>query len=719
MQDIYINFSRKTGLINSAIILFVLAVTIILLIAPPFKSQIFAQEYNSDKEMARLQKKWFGVKSWQGDYKETYRSSKEWEISPGIKIFTVVETKAQGHYVLDEKQGGVGNITEWYGYGNGNYNSTTTVTLKATVEGKEISVVEIIRSEGSGTIGNRAEEMYGASLDIDALTGTYGVGFELSEGQSTTLTRKVKGLPTSSKEIAKLPPGLRDIFLPLALKAEDWSFYNGDISNTSPMIGGMGGIPLFGDMDEPKEYQLPESGLTLQGSYHGKYISKTWSLMPSGKGKTLILTKCDSSWLPEDNNSVKITVKGDGLYGEAVKIRFTLFEITKEPGTCLNSKDENKNPDLDFFHPDNSESKFSTIHSTKEGFVAETAKAVKNMTITVASRDFGAWGKLKAEAGFEGLWQPILTEEGKSYITIPLDESGGRENQIADKFETDKKLDAGVDPRLDKECIENRGDGLSAYEEYRGFLIGRGNRHHRTNPKEPDLFICPETQRLRQLLREIHYNFPAGIKVHLIQHDQYKNSLEINPNNNLYNVVLQHGLWLVELDLPGGVWGETVGECDSPKSCEYASIDIEQHRNYHPYKKKYLYNTIVHEIMHGISLEHHGGDHMYISQEADFYVEEPHGAYRHPMALYNGASSGDIRCVMSYPTSMYYQDAPEHIAVDDQGRPRVFIDTIDKVRYNFLCSQKNGTGAGENLQLGPAEKGECVKSIQISDKQAP
>jgi len=708
--------NEKVTIRRPGIILFTLTITVLFFIFSPLKLQTIGQETKSEKEMAKLHKKWIGIKSWQADYKETYRSSKEWELHPGIKITTEIETTANGHYVLDEKQGGAGNFTEWYGYGNGTFQSTTTVTLKAAVEGKQISVIEITESEGSGNIGNRSEEKYGASLDIDVLTGTYGVGFDLPEGKTTTLTRKVKGLPTNYEEISKLPPGLREIFLPMARKAEDWANFSGDINNTSPMVGGMAGIPMFGDMDEPKEYPLPDSGLALKGSYHGKYISKTWSLTPSGKGKALILTKCDKSWLPEDKNSVKIAVKGDGLYGEKVKFRFTLFEITSEPGTCMNSKDEDKEPDLDFYHPDNSETKFSTIERTKDGFIAETAKEVKNTTITVASRDFGAWGKLKAEAGYPGMWLPILTENGKTYITIPLDESGGKENQIADKFEKDNNLDAGVDPLLDEEDPGKRGDGLSAYEEYRGFFIGRGNPHHRTNPKEPDLFVFTESNSLKQHLRAIRNNFPAGIQVHLINHLQYKNIMEINPNNNLHNLVVQHGLRMLEKALEEGVLGETLGECDSPESCLYISVDIERHNLFPNFKIRYLYNTIVHEIMHGISLDHHGRDHMFISQAADFYVHQSVGAYTHYFALYDGASSGDVRCVMSYGQSEYYQNAQGQIAVNAQGRPIPFIDTISKIRYNHLCTGKNGTGAGENLQLGPAAKGECITQVQISDR---
>lgn len=697
---------RSTGIL---VLLIIISLSLLVQMSP--------QENKSDKEMAQLQRKWLGIESWQANYSETFTSKKTWEIRPGITIVTEVHNIGGGHYVLNEKQGGVGNYTEWYGYGSGHYSSTTTVTLKAMVDGTQITVTEITRSIGSGKIGNRSDEKYGASLDIDALTGTYGAGFDFPNTEKTTLTRRVDGIPTSYEGVSKLPQGLREIFLPLAMRAEDWATYDGDINGTSPMVGGIAGIPLFGDMDEPKEYELPKSGLSLKGTYTGKYMSKTWSLRPGGKGKELVLAKCDPDWLPEEKNSIKIAVKGDGWYGEEVKIRFTLFEVTSEPGTCMNSKDESKEPDLDFYHPDNSESKFSSIERTEDGFVVETAKPEKNITINVASRDFGAWGKLKAEAGYEGLWQPVLTEDGKDHIIIPVDESGGKANHIADRFEKDMALDAGVDPKLDEEGPEKRGDGLSAYEEYRGFFIGRGNPHHRTNPKEPDLFIYPDTRRLGQYLREIQDRFPANVKVHLIQEDQAKYHMAINPNNNLHNLVIQHGLWIVERNIENpGVVGRMYGSFGSPKTCFYVAVDFPEFKAVGLNKKKYFFNTIVHELFHGLNVRHHGPSHRPVLEYGETVHLDHDVGLNLPVAAYNGVCSGDVGCVMSYGSACYYEESPGRLALNDFGWPRFFVETNDRKIYSHLCSEKTGTGAGENFQLGPAKVGICIKAVQIADK---
>lgn len=716
MKSTFKRFFRKSRLIRATVILLMFSGTIFFLIFAPSKLQLMAQETKSEKEIARLVKKWFGIESWVADYNETYKFSKTWSPQPGITITSETEATTSGHYVLDEKQGGDGTITEWYGYGSGNYSKVTTVTLSASLDGNKLSVVEVIRTQASGTIGSASDYQYGASLEIDVFSGGYGAGFGAPDEGETTLTRSVTGLPTDYDDIAKLPLPLRAYFLPIARKAEDWATFNGNINDTAPLVVGLVGMQLMPDMNEPKEYPLPKSGFALKGSYHSKYTSKTWSLVPSGKGKALILTKCGRNWLPEDKNSVEIKVKGDGLNGEEVKIRFTLFEVTREPGTCLNSQDEKKDPDLDFFHPDNRQGNFNAIEQTKDSFIIETSKRVKNSAVVISSRDFGAWGKLKAEAELGGMWLPIQTEDGSSYITIPFDESGGKENQIADKFEQDNDLIAGTEPLLDEEGPGKRGDGLSAYEEYRGFLIGRGNAHHRTNPMEPDLFIRPETRKLERYLREIQNKFPADIQIHLIEKDQYKSLMQINPNKNLHNLVLQHGVRLVERDLDPGVLGMMFGLFGSPGTCLYVALDFPAHKKADLMGRNNLYASIVHEICHALNVRHHGPGHRTVNMEGRPYQKGQDSGFKYSVARYNGVCSGDVRCPMNYGTAIYYEESPGVIAMEEWDFPRFFINTTDKQNYSFLCSQKADTGAGRNLQLGPAERGECIKAVQIADK---
>ena len=222
---------------------------------------------------------------------------------------------------------------------------------------------------------------------------------------------------------------------------------------------------------------------------------------------------------------------------------------------------------------------------------------------------------------------------------------------------------------------------------------------------------------MEQYLREIQGSFPAGIKVHLIEEDQYKYHMAINANNNLHNLVIQHGLWIVERNLvKPGVVGRMFGDFGSPKLCMFAAIDINEHYKQGLGKKRYIYNTIVHEIFHALNVRHHGWTHKLVKAYRNTTQIAPGVTDEGTVALYNGVSSGDVSCVMSYGIALYYEESPGRIALYEDGWPKFFQFTIDKKKYSHLCSQKTGTGDGESFQLGPAERGECIKAVQISDK---
>ncbi|MGB6866090.1 MAG: hypothetical protein WBE11_10400 [Candidatus Aminicenantaceae bacterium] len=75
-------FNKKGIRRRPASILFIRTIMVLFLIFAPSILQTVAQEHISGKEMARLQKKWFGIKSWEADYREVYKSAK-----PAVIIF--------------------------------------------------------------------------------------------------------------------------------------------------------------------------------------------------------------------------------------------------------------------------------------------------------------------------------------------------------------------------------------------------------------------------------------------------------------------------------------------------------------------------------------------------------------------------------------------------------------------------------------------------------
>jgi hypothetical protein len=201
-----------------------------------------------------------------------------------------------------------------------------------------------------------------------------------------------------------------------------------------------------------------------------------------------------ASWLPDPDSGapLKITVRVTEPRGAKGVIRLRLVDVTAEPGECMNTPakpDDTDKPDL-VLEADPAGQ--APVKVQDGGQAAETKEPVESVTILVKARDFGAWGRLEAEADVVTASGPETAQgryTGKGgdlpYLTMPLDEN---DNRIADRWEQEKE--SGTDPSADLDVEPSRifrGDGLTVYEEYRGFRVG--GRHVRTDPRKQNLFL--------------------------------------------------------------------------------------------------------------------------------------------------------------------------------------------------------------------------------------
>jgi hypothetical protein len=129
--------------------------------------------------------------------------------------------------------------------------------------------------------------------------------------------------------------------------------------------------------------------------------------------------------------------------------------------------------------------------------VVETAEEGSMAVVQVTAMDYGAIGKVRAYAKYKcGGWTPAKILVGgkmREAVSVPLDEDG---NLMADALE-DYKGDPGRDDDANPEGDGTKGDGLTAFEEYRGFLtagdncvFGSEDVHRRTKPTEKNLFVA-------------------------------------------------------------------------------------------------------------------------------------------------------------------------------------------------------------------------------------
>ncbi|HBQ20657.1 MAG: hypothetical protein A2Z91_06805 [Deltaproteobacteria bacterium GWA2_38_16] len=360
------------------------------------------------------------------------------------------------------------------------------------------------------------------------------------------------------------------------------------------------------------------------------------------------LSKTDPSFVPEgnrnfsssvyDGNAIRYTAKLKK--GLAQKLLFTLKDISQEPGLAMN---RGKSSDPDYEKPDfylkASENPTLIINSDEQSAI--TSEKVTTADILITSRDFGGWGSIEVKGESEKCNTVI-----KSF---PIDQN---HNRIADSASQDHNTDSQggshFSPTDDQDEPKNMdvhqrslvqffGDGLSRYEEYRGFFA-RGF-YTRLDPAIMDVAVYRENKRFglgwihlvvnpllmddSQEMNGVHclsstagsVNSSVGVKI-------------INFNSSFAHLVNQHGLWLsaLEGDRPfPGIAGLTTGDgcrCDklptSPGTIGrifiypqeiYVETQLKKGKRFQSDGRNslryYIDQIITHELFHGMGNLHH------------------------------------------------------------------------------------------------------------------
>jgi hypothetical protein len=207
------------------------------------------------------------------------------------------------------------------------------------------------------------------------------------------------------------------------------------------------------------------------------------------------LTKCSSSFIPkggEEDNTTTFTATIAG--GNTGIIKFTLYDVSDEPGYCMNKpssiptgnvEDSDSWKDLRFL----SQTGFTISGSNDE--VATTTSSVSSATVTVTSNDYGAYGKIKAQAQINGVWYNAhIANETTTFARIPLDvNNADNEPYISAAWQYHGKYSDDADTSANN---THDGDSLTRYEEYRGVDFdgdGKISSSERLNPDKKDFFI--------------------------------------------------------------------------------------------------------------------------------------------------------------------------------------------------------------------------------------
>ena len=375
----------------------------------------------------------------------------------------------------------------------------------------------------------------------------------------------------------------------------------------------------------------------VDSSFEGGYVRFGNVPLVVDRVGVVDITKCDPRWLPEFNNTTTFTARtywldggGNCTYpGPEAVIQFWLRDTSRELGVCLNSPEIRWATDLHFNTSENDAQFVPTGHDIQEcdlfhrfgllperhdhWFIVETKGCVTEATVRVLSEDYGSFGYIEAAAFIdrrcdedvaEVEWLATLLPResaaspptcilGPAKTKIPRDENG---NDISDAWWYDE-TGGNSDPLWDEEtepnpASESEGDGLTRYEEYRGFYVRKGTRdglrtYRRLSPLRKELFIHRENTAWgaedAAFAADIYFIRPEemngalhdlGSSHPLSGHgtiDPGVGPRVVNFNRTSHTKVAQHGLWLAVGGGDGrrGNWGlapDNLGTGNDPGS---------------------------------------------------------------------------------------------------------------------------------------------------------
>jgi hypothetical protein len=505
-----------------------------------------------------------------------------------------------------------------------------------------------------------------------------------------------------------------------------------------------------------------------------------WNLTPEVEQLEVVIESSGfQTWLPKGDLQNQ-TKTGDVLYFTAVlqttngtvpisratNFKFELLNVSAEPGVCLNNPSQqsaNAQPDLKFetylnvapFVPVQlmiQDTGATAITIDGEYLEAEAG---------VSSFDFGAYGELKVTAEVNGqqivgYWQ-LDPQKRAQPLLLPRRQPSSK---IADQWKEDNHvtgLTDDDDSENDPVGDGDKGDGLSLYEEYRGFSVNL--QHVRTDPNRKDLFVCDTIQSGISTAGIALFAAQSGLAVHSRMRQtelHYSSGLNVdtwinfNHSQNVPHTVDQHGVLMLMNPVSEGKSFSAGPYGCTPAGTGPILIDPAAYENDRwsgvniagvgPVSGLEGISTTAHELAHTCAVWHHGdidqkvnwtpvitlqenGEWLTTAKEfgQPIIEENEDGVLKKPAVIDSnvwigvpgGQHSGDENCIMRYDNAEAYRSL---------ANPNVRY-LVDEVPGFTLCT--SGTGTGVNAtdhspqsRYGNATngRGNCKSQICVSDR---
>ena len=456
----------------------------------------------------------------------------------------------------------------------------------------------------------------------------------------------------------------------------------------------------------------------------------SWTLEPDEPEEDELLLEVDNydTWLPiagrdEDTTGNSATIqakvvskKGGAPAHKAVLFRAAFADVSSEPGVALNLplKGAKSTPDL-LFESSANPGGWSVSGEGDQMQLAGTA--MTSARVCVSSRDWGAHGEVTITATLDNgrILRGRLKSSDQPDVRLPR---RGTLSRIGDAW---KKMmgftGSDADDLDEQEGNTNDGDGLTAYEEYRGLIVdGKHTRESRElQPTRKEVVVANELGDIGRAgfaflerASAIHVvEFPAGT---------LPTSRQVNLNRKSAYGGEQYGLKLhagamedgVGENVPARVTGKTprlsqevvidTAKLASKFAAQKAVADAAGESM--PYTlEESLSNTVAHELAHGIRAPHHGpateyaGPFNYTAKMTSWRAIGSDGVPLLPPQSLDGMigrpgneASGDTNCIMCYTS--YYAWA----AIGPEGGPYRFYKTGLSPVGKIFCRSPDPTG---------------------------
>ena len=477
-------------------------------------------------------------------------------------------------------------------------------------------------------------------------------------------------------------------------------------------------------------YDGPFSEGRTRGSVTAEY-SVSFNQEPQELEAILIPEKGYEGWMPEGSRTGGEDSTGS-LFGVTVKLRdkydpkkavsqkatftFQLEGISSEPGVNLNFPPEDQvkgTPDLAFeqkYNPDLNVTASWQSQAGNAGDKATSREKGSESQAFVSTFDYGAFGTLRVYADLEDgrhLTAHLQDQPGVEDLELPKDDNN---NHIADAWEKKYKLTgtvADADDDASPTGDGSAGDGLSLYEEYRGFmvLIDGDTKAQRTDPTRKTLFVDDQVGGVAGV--EL-FAAASRLEVYEIEDDGMNQGHVVNFNSKTAHGVNQHGLWMTGWE--SEEWGgqAAIGPPKNVTKVQIAEVTPA---------------VIAHELGHAAGMPHHGHGDYSCGGKAKCRDQIGSRSANGKVAVQGGQSSGGESCLMRYP----YGDR-DLIERKEGGQPS-YVPYYRKGEkwagpQNRFCRSDKGTGvnaagyAPDGPKAGPATKdcGNSLGYIRISDR---